>query len=229
MLSISIREFKNLFKSIRSFIIIAIMFGVTVLAAKMLSQFDGELQELGLDNAYMGGLLLLILILGPLFVTSLSHDIINREVHTRTVRFIVTKLSRTKIVLGKFIGVSLFWITCLTISLILIIPFSGEFYFLELIEAIIFITYFISVSLFLSSFIDKPGISMFLGIILSLAFPIVGIWAIASQSNIYIFLLSFITPYYYFGQENEAFIYFVPILSTILVLGSIMIFRKRDF
>ncbi|MGG0747346.1 ABC transporter permease subunit [Priestia megaterium] len=229
MMSICFREFKNLFKSVKSVIFIAILCGVTLLIAQFFKGYQNQLSEFGLGNAYAAGLFLIILLLGPLFVISLSHDIINQETKSRTMRFLVTKISRDKIILGKFAGVTLFWSCCLCISLLLIIPFSHEFYFMKLIESIIFITYFIALALLLSTIINKPSLSMFLGIILSVIIPIIGLWSMITDNNVTITLISYFTPYYYFGESDKEFlIYFVPVLSAILFLGSVLLFRKKE-
>ena len=229
MLAICLREFKSLFKSIRSIFIIIIILGVTVGSAKMLSNFGNELQELGLEDAYMAGLFIILMLAGPLFVTSLSHDVINGETHSRTMRFLVTKISRDKIVIGKFLGVSLFWFVCILASLILVVPFANTFYFAEFAESFIFITYFVALSLFLSTVISKPGLSMFIGIVLSIAIPVLGTIGIVRDDLILIKIFSYITPYYYIGQEQTMYVYFIPILSLGFLLASVMILRKRDF
>lgn len=75
MLAVCFREFKSLFKSIRSLIIIGVIFGVTLGAAKLVSSFQRQLQELGLgDSAYATGLLILILIASP-SLYPLSHTV----------------------------------------------------------------------------------------------------------------------------------------------------------
>lgn len=144
MFTVAFREFKSLFTSIRSILMIGFLFGVTVGAARLVRQFEAYLQELGLGrDAYVMGLMLLLILAAPLFVTSLSHNIVNKEMDTRTIRFLATKTSRRNIILGKFIGSFLFWAVCLTVALLLIIPFSKSFSILNLIRAIIFVSYFI--------------------------------------------------------------------------------------
>ncbi|CAM5517432.1 hypothetical protein [Bacillus safensis FO-36b] [Bacillus safensis subsp. safensis] len=110
MFAIGLNEFKALFKSIRSILIIIVIIGITTGTAKILSQFSNRsLKSLGLgDNAYVGGLMVLLFIAAPLFVTSLAHNVINKEVYSRTVRFLVTKTSRSNIIVGKFLGNLLF-------------------------------------------------------------------------------------------------------------------------
>lgn len=229
MRTICLHEFKNLFKSIRSVLIILLMSGVTIGIASLMSKFAEQIEELGLGGVYMAGLFALLLIAGPMFVTGLSHDVINKETHSRTIRFLVTKTSRNQIVLGKFLGVLLFWLVCLAISVLLLIPFAKTFYYLELLELIIFISYFVSLSLFLSTVISKPGLTMFVGIILSVALPILGVWGIAAPDNNLLKIINFITPYYYLSLESRLLFYLLlPIFSAILVSSSLFILRRRD-
>ncbi|UYO35876.1 ABC transporter permease [Bacillus zhangzhouensis] len=228
MFAIGLNEFKALFKSIRSILIIIVIIGITTGTAKILSQFSDQLKSFGLgDNAYVGGLMVLLFIAAPLFVTSLAHNAINKEVYSRTVRFLVTKTSRNSIIVGKFLGNLLFWIVCLTISLILIIPFANTFYFLELIQCIVFISYFLGLTLLLSTVISNPSITMFLGITLSIVLPVIGMISIGSN-NIFIKIISYITPYYYFTQEQTVLTYIVILFPILFLILSLMLFRKRD-
>jgi len=228
MFTICFREFKDLFKSIRSIIIILTIFGVTLGVAKLISQFGGPVKSLGLgSNAYAGGLLTLLLIAGPLFVTSLSHNIINQELHSRTIRFLATKTSRDKIVLGKFLGIILFWVICLFIALLLVIPFSKAFYFLEFIQAVIFISYFVGLTILISTLITKPSITMFLGIAVALAMPVLGIWSMVSE-NIFLKITSHITPYFYYTQETTSYTYLVVLFPLIFLALSLLIMRKKE-
>lgn len=229
MIAICIHEFKNLFKSIRSVLIILLLLGVTIGTASLLEKFAEEIQEMGLGGIYIAGLYALLMIAGPLFVLGLSHDVINKETHSRTIRFLVTKTSRNQIILGKFLGVLSFWFSCIFISSLLVIPFSGEFYAVELIDLIIFIGYFVALALFLSTAISKPGLTMFIGLLLSIALPVLGIWGILSPENNVLKIISFLTPYYYLGQENTVLTYIMlPVLTVLLVTSSLFMLRRRD-
>lgn len=228
MFAIGLKEFKVLFKSIRSILIVFIIIGISTGTAKILSQFSNQFDSLGLnENAYVGGLMVLLFIAAPLFITSLAHNAVNKEVYSRTVRFLVTKTSRSSILLGKFLGNFLFWVVCLTISFILIMPFSNAFYFLELIQSIIFISYFLGFSLLLSTIISSPSITMFLGITISIILPIIGMISIGT-TNVLIQIVSYITPYYYFTNDQTDFTYIVVIFPVIFLLISIITLRKRD-
>ncbi|WP_077603502.1 ABC transporter permease [Oceanobacillus sojae] len=230
MLTVGFREFKSLFSSIRSIVIIVVLFGVTIGSARLVRQFEAPLQELGLGNdAYAMGLMLLLILAAPLFVTSLSHNIVNKEMDTRTIRFLATKTSRSNIILGKFIGSFLFWAVCITVALLLIIPFSKSFSIVNLVQSIIFVSYFVGLTLFLSTIIPKPSLSMFLGIIISIALPVLGLWS-AGTDNLFIKAVGYVTPYFYYMQEesNNYYAYFVAFFPILFILLSVFIFRKRD-
>ncbi|MCA0989687.1 ABC transporter permease [Pseudalkalibacillus hwajinpoensis] len=230
MLAIGLREFQNLFKSIRSIIIILFIFSVTLGIAKLINNYKEVLSEVGglEGDIYMGGLLLLIIGAGPLFVTSLSHNAINQEVHSRTIRFLATKVSREKIVLGKFLGIAMYWMVCILVASLLILPFTKGFYFHQFMEALIFILYFVGLAIFLSTLITKPGMTMFLGSVLAILLPIIGLWSLWSE-NLIIDLVSYLTPYYYYSVGEHIYTYVVLIFPILFVLGSLLLIRKKDF
>ncbi|GAB2554484.1 ABC transporter permease [Gracilibacillus alcaliphilus] len=229
MFTIAFREFRSLFTSIRSILIIIVLFGVTVGAARLVRQFEEQLQELGLgQDAYAMGLMLLLILASPLFVTSIAHNVVNKEIADRTIRFLATKTTRNRIIFGKFIGHFLFWSICLTVALLLIVPFSKSFAILDLLQAIIFVSYFIGWTLFLSTSITKPALTMFLGITLSIALPILGLWSTGTD-NWFIKIVGYLTPYFYYTQGDDSYYaYLVVIFPIIFILGSLLIFRKRD-
>lgn len=228
MFAISFREFKNLFKSVRSIIIIIVIWGVTLGAAKLVSNFQNQLQQIGLgESAYASGLMVLTITAIPLFVFSLSHNAINEEIKSRTIRFIATKTSRDNILLGKFLGILFFWITCLFIAVLLITLFSKDLYILKFIQSIIFISYFIGLTILLSTVIPKPTLTIFISIVLAIAAPILGIWSVMSN-NIFLKIYSYITPYFYYSQDEAFYTYLVLIFPMIFLGLSLIIMRKRD-
>ncbi|AKG05852.1 hypothetical protein AAV35_013960 (plasmid) [Salimicrobium jeotgali] len=228
MLTISLKEFKSLFKSVRSIIVIGVLFGVTLGAAKLVNSFQGQLEQVGLgNNAYAGGAMIIVLVAGPLFVLSLSHNVINQEISSRTIRFIATKTSRFNFIAGKFLGVTFFWLLCLFIAFLLIIPFSEDFYFLEFSQSFVFIFYFVGITILLSTLIPKPTLTMFIGVILATSFTVLGFWSMASD-NIFLKLYSFVTPYFYYSQDKEFLAYTVLIFPVLFLGLSLLILRKRD-
>lgn len=175
------------------------------------------------DSPYATGLLIIILLASPLFIFVLIHNAIYEDYRSRTIRFIATKTSRENIIFGSLF----FWIVCLTIVVILLTFFSGHFYFSELIQSIIYVSYFIGLTILLSTVISRPGITGFLGIVLSIAVTIIGLWSIGSK-NLLLKIFSYITPYLFYSQDNENYTYLVLIFPILFLGLSLMILRRRD-
>ncbi|WP_340578947.1 ABC transporter permease subunit, partial [Staphylococcus aureus] len=150
--------------------------------AKLVSLFEDQLGNLGVaETPYSMGLLLTVLLASPLFIFALSHNVINEEVKTRTIRFLATKTNRPTIIIGKFLGALLFWFLILLITTLLIIIYSHEFYYIELLQSVVFISYYLSLAVFLSVLINSTVLTNFLGIALPIVMTILGIWS--SNSN----------------------------------------------
>lgn len=111
------------------------------------------------------------------------------------------------------------------ITVLTIVPFSRSFQIFSFLESILFVTYFIGFTLFLSTLIQKTTTSMFVGIISSFSFTIVGIWSIFSE-NVILKIISYLTPYSYVYKGELLFM--IPLLSLVFVLGSIILIRKKD-
>lgn len=222
------REFISLFKGIKSIIIIVILSVTSYYSAKFanLIMTGTELSAKEAVNIHTVGLLTLILLFGQLFVMGLSHDSINRETHERTIRFLVTRTSRTSIILGKFFGVWLFWLICLTISFLLTSIFAQKINVFIFSQTMSLLTYQIALTILLSVLIPKPGITMFLGIIVGLAFPILGLW-VSFTSNPWVNWMKFITPYYYLSREDYTFL-MLMVLAGIMLFIANLIFKRRE-
>ncbi|MBA4536340.1 ABC transporter permease subunit [Bacillus aquiflavi] len=227
MWAICFNEFKGHFKSIKSIIVIAIIFGVTFLSADFMTNVavQLELEELGTDRFAIGAFFM-IFVFGFIFITGLSHDLINREVSTRTMRFLVTKTSRTKILLGKYFGVWLFWLFCIFTSFILITIISKNFLWSGIIENMIFISAALALNLIFSILIPKPSVSMFFGIVFALVFPVISFWAIYDE-RLFIHWFKFFTPYYYSTIGHSYFLINIG-YTVVLLLIAIKLFERRD-
>lgn len=235
MWSIAKHESLQLLKSVKSILILLFLLGSAyagVSVSELLKSFLELLNEGDLSIAeneamiYSIGLSFTILIFGPLFAFILSHDVMNREIEQRTMRFIVTKVERKNIILGKVIGHLLFWFTILTVSYILIFILSGYFSIYALSQSASFLAVFVSLALLLSMLIKKPIISSFLSILLGIAIPIVSLWAMFSEKW-YISIFKYISPYYYLEKNTMLFLVNFA-FAAIYILVAIYLFRKRD-
>lgn len=222
------REFFSLFKGIKSIMIIVILLVTSYYSAKfsnlLTSEIDLTAKEA--ENIYTIGLLALLFLFGQLFVMGLSHDTMNRETHERTIRFLVTRTSRSSIVLGKFFGIWFFWFVCLTVSFLLISIFAKKIDVFIFLQIMSLLTYQIALTILFSVLIPKPGFTMFLGTVLGLTFPILGFW-ITFTSNVWVSWLKFITPFYYLDRDDYTF-WVIVLLAGIMLGIANLIFKRRE-
>ncbi|MDG5472117.1 ABC transporter permease subunit [Jeotgalibacillus sp. ET6] len=228
MYVIAKREFFSLFKSIKSIIVIAILFLTSFYSAKYSGNLlsEVELSSFEQENIYSAGLMLLILLFGMLFVTGLSHDTINRETHERTIRFLVTRTSKSSIVAGKFFGILLFWIVCLIASFLLISVFSQRISPLILGQTMSLITYQIALTVLLSTIVSRPAFTMFLGVIVGIAFPIISFWLVFG-SNSWFGWIKFITPFYYLSKDDLTYLFILPLAAALIGIAT-QLFKRRE-
>ncbi|WP_269091796.1 ABC transporter permease [Priestia megaterium] len=226
MWAISIKEFQSLFKSIKSIIVILIVCGASYGIAYVVSQFGGQLTSAQIQDGANGGILLMLLGFGPLFISSLSHNVINQEIKARTARFLVTKTSRERIVLGKFLGICCFWLVCISISFLLIAFISHHFSFFTFLECLLFTMCMISFVLMLSALMPNPTHTMFLSIILSLVLPVLSEWSMFSSKE-YIAWFKYVTPYYYLELE-KGYLTVLFIFAAFCLCTALWSFKRRE-
>lgn len=228
MLTIGKREFFQLFKGFKSILLILVFLITSFYTAKF-SDILAEAMELTAKEAsevHLVGLLFLVMFFGQLFVASLSHDSINREIHERTMRFLVTKTTRFSIILGKFFGIWMFWFVCLFLSFLIIALTTKKIDLLVFGQTMSLLTLQISFVLLLSVLITKPGATMFLGILGGILLPILGTW-FALTSNAAISWLKFVSPFYYVDLNDYSFLLLL-VFACILIYLTNLIFKRRE-
>ncbi|MEZ0117869.1 UNVERIFIED_ORG: ABC-2 type transport system permease protein [Heyndrickxia coagulans] len=228
MFVIGKKECFGLLKGTKSLVVVFIFLITAYYSAKFspLMTATVDLNAREAKDMYTVGILLLAVILGQLFVMGLSHDSINREMHERTMRFLITRTSRTNILLGKYFGILLFWVLCISVSFFITSLFSKSFHFFIFFQTICILTYQVALTIMLSAMISKPGMTMFLSVILGIAFPIVGIW-LALTSKAWIAWLKYITPYYYLKRDDWTCLVIVLIAGLMLVIAN-AVFGRRE-
>ncbi|ALX47681.1 MULTISPECIES: ABC transporter permease [Lentibacillus] len=233
MIHILKREFIDAFKSVRSILILLFITFVSYQSAKffdenqdMINQFIGESgNEVG--SVYTAAIAFIVLIFGFLFVFAISHDLINREIEMKTIRLLVTKTSRLQIVLGKFLGILLFWVVTISISFAIISLITGSWFPKDYFQTIIFLFYIISLVLLISTVIPKTKLTMFLGIFLGIVLPIIGL-AAAFSDKWYFIPFKYLLPYKYF--DGSVGMMFIPLAIGIGYISlSIFFINRKDF
>lgn len=231
MIQVLNREFIDSFKSIRSILIILFLTFVSYEAAKFFKNHQDIINlfvQEGLDEKkiYNMAITFIVLLLGFLFVFAISHDIINRETEMNTVRLLVAKISRFEMMSGKLIGTLLFWIVTITISYAVIFAISGTWSFSNYLQTLILLFYIVCFVLFISTVIPKTKLSMFLGIFLGIALPIIGLVA-ESSDQWYWAPFKYALPFYYLDQALAYM--FIPFAIGLAFFAiSVLIINRRD-
>ena len=227
MLAIAKHEFWQLFKSIKSILVIVILIGSSYYASK----YGGELIALlngGMEDkkVYYSGLVLILVLFGPLFALSLSHDVINREVSNKTIRFLLTRTSHANILIGKLIGVLSFWFVCLTCSCAVIVMYAKHVDMYLMLQMMMLLVFSVSLTFMLSAIVSKPIMSMFLSTVIGLALPIIGLLLISTDK--WWGLFGYLTPYQYLQNEDWKIVFMLLIGAAIIGLTYI-VFKRRAY
>lgn len=235
MWSIARHESLQLLKSIKSILVLLFLLGSAYAGVKatelvkdslgMLSESDPIIVE-NEAMIYSMGLLFAVLIFGPMFAFILSHDVMNRDIEQRTMRFLVTKTGRKNIVLGKLLGHLFFWMIILTTASLLVFVLSKQLSFYLFFQSLSFLAVFVTLALLLSLVVTKPILSSFISILLGITIPIVSLWAMFSEKW-YITMFKYVSPYYYLQDETMIFLVNF-IFASIYGLLAMYLFRKRD-
>lgn len=225
MLAIATKEFVEMMKSFKSLFIIALF----VLSSYFMSSFVSKnVVSIGTDtNNYVSVTRLLILLFGFLFVLMLSHDLVSRETSTKTIRFLITKTSRTNIIVGKFLGVAAFWLFSLGISITIVSFFAKDFLWFTFIQLYSFLIFAIGLCLLISTLAKTTGMSMLLGLAVSFIAPVVGIWSMFSEKT-WLKPFKLLLPYQYQLKENGLVL--IPFIIGLLFISiSIWYFKRGDY
>ncbi|WP_208112697.1 ABC transporter permease subunit [Aureibacillus halotolerans] len=170
--------------------------------------------------------------IGFLYVFSLSHDIINRDISLQSIRFTLTKISRLSLLSGKFLGVFMFWFVCITLCLLLLTIFSGTNVLSGIIPLAIFFLYTVAATLLLSLCIPKPGMSMFVGLLLGIGAPIFAIVAQFRDDPILTIIHQYVLPYYPLLEGvtmQSPELYFIPLVWAVVFFAlAFLLLNRKD-
>ena len=226
MWAICFRECIDLFKGFKAILIISILIGMSFVSTKLGSAFPGQAAGISQKEMYTSALVLTFTLFGILFVFALSHNVLNRELETKTIRFLVTRTSRIRILLGKFLGTLLFWMLIVGICFLVITFTSKMVHVATYIEIMIFLFYSIGAVVLLSMIIPKSGHSMFIGLVLALSIPGLSLWAYFSE-RWYVTWFKYVTPYYY-SDLNFPFNVTPLLIGSVFMLLALYLFQRRD-
>lgn len=224
MLVVAKNEFFKLFKSIKSILIILIFICTSYFTAKY---FTNNIFESSSNNGspYYSSLRFCVFILGYIFVSTLSHDCINKEIESQTIRLVISKISRKDFLLGKFIGITFFWCVCILISSLCIILISSVVEIKTIVTMILTCIYFISIVILTSCLIPKSSMTNFIGIVLGFIIPGLGLYCYFTENRFW-GIFKYLFPYYYAMNMNATSIVIGIISIGIISISYFLIGRK---
>ena len=226
MVAIWKKEFVQSFRSVFSLITIGIFIAVSYYLSDFVSKSSLITGIKFAEAGYVSGLVFLIYMMGFLFIFSLFHDTINLETESRTIRFLVTKTSRSSIILGKLLGIFSYWFVCLLASFSIIAFFSHQFYFKTFGSLFVMLAYIVALCVLMSCLIPKRSMSMFAGLLISIAIPTFGLWSLFSE-KLWLKAIKYITPYHYM-IEGGTWGWLVVLLFAVIMVGvSIFSLHRR--
>ncbi|MFJ7952800.1 ABC transporter permease [Lysinibacillus sp. NPDC096418] len=227
MIAIWKKEFIQSFSSVFSFITIGIFIAVSYYLSDFVSKSSLITGIKFAEAGYVSGLVFLIYVMGFLFIFSLFHDTINRETESRTIRFLVTKTSRSSIIIGKLLGIFSYWFVCLLISFSIIAFFSHQFYIKTFVSLFVMLAYIVALCVLMSCLIPKRSMSMFVGLLLSISIPTFGLWSLFSE-KLWLKVFKYTTPYHYMLEGGKSGWITVLLFAAIMVGVSILSLHRRD-
>lgn len=223
MISVALEEFKRVLKSIRTIIIILIFVLFSYGMSSALANFNTNTNS-NISAAY-SSIRLLVFILGYLFVSILSNNCINKEIETGSINFVLSKISRCNFIIGKFIGILLFWSVCIGTSFSVISFLNHQINFSIFLMLLCVITYYISLCILFSVLISKSSITNFLGLVIGIIFPILGLFV--TLSNEWYSFFKYLFPYEYI-LKGDFFIIVPLLISSIFLSIAILKFSRKE-
>lgn len=165
--------------------------------------------------------------LGIFFGFLLFSGTISKLVENESIRYIIPYISRSKIILTKYLVILVYFIFLLlsVIPIIFLTQKSVFFPLVELIQGTLFFNYIATLILLISVSVNKEKNSTFLGIFFGISVPILGGISIVNKN--YIFqILSWLLPYRYSSINLESIVLFT--ISCIILLLSTILFQKKE-
>lgn len=161
-----------------------------------------------------------------IFVFSLSLGTICKEVESGTMRLIVSRTSRTKIIIGKYIGIAFHWFICITIGFGVTSFLANRLVIYNYIPILFFILFNIALCVFLSVIISDVSHLAFISIVIGIGLPLLGMLSVISTDSPMSYIKYLLPQYYLLNNQS---LMFIPLLGAIaLILISVKIFSRRD-
>ncbi|PZD96741.1 hypothetical protein DNH61_05965 [Paenibacillus sambharensis] len=227
MKGIVIREFFGLMKGIKSILIILFITGISVLSARYMSNSTLFAEEANNpESTALAGLSFVLILFGALFVFTLSHDAVNRDIELQRIRLLITKTSRTSVIIGKFAAIWLFWAAVTFISFLIVSAITRTFVIHELLYLWVYLAFLASLCVLLSTLVTHRTYSVILSVLAGIAMPVIGLWSAFSPSSP-VAAARYVLPYYPMA-EQPVLLLITAAEAGLALAAAMMLFHRKE-
>ncbi|MGX7418333.1 ABC transporter permease [Carnobacterium gallinarum] len=226
MKTIYFDELKRELLSIKALIITVILIGTAFIAGKYSTTLD-LISSDGGSSPLIDILFGIYGFFGLMFSFLIFSGIVARDVDSQSMRYITPYLSRTKIFFAKYFSMLTYFVLILFLSLVILFLTRGEIIFpvQSLVNITLFFSYSEALVLFFSVLFNKERMVSLTGMIISIAFPILGAWSTIS-SNYILKIISWVLPYRYVDAKLDIII--LVFLTVLILLFGLFIFLRKE-
>lgn len=216
--------FKSI-KSVRTIIVLILFIGTVFLTNKYGSNLpvisaNGNVSILSIIFAVFS-------IFGILFSFIIFGGTIVKEVEDQSIRYLLPYISRTKILISKFLSMFVFWLLVIAVSILmtLLMQSSTVFPYQYVLNLAVYFLYVSSLVTLTSVVLSKEKLVSFTGIVLGIVVPVIGSWGLVSH-NLFLKVISWVLPFRYVDATWQIFILIG--VSLIVFLGASILFKNKE-
>jgi ABC-2 type transport system permease protein len=220
MLTIFKRELSDALVSVRSIILLVILFLMTSLVYQNKAAISIVLSPSEFGLLILGVALFMIGIF--MFLTFTSS--ITQELANQTIRYIVPYLSRTKYLLAKYFSMVAYGVIMVILSMGLDFFVTGTVNLKFAVTGLGFVMLISAIMVLISLVAVNVRLATFSGILMALGFPILTFWA-STTSNKLLSNLQYLSPYRYLDFNWWLVVPFIA--SVVLMYVSQQLFVKK--
>lgn len=222
MQTIIFDELKRSFISVKSIIVIGAFLLVDYFGAK----YNLILRAVLGPNAQLKVLFTGFVIMSTFFAFMLFSGILSRDIESNAIRYILPYIKRWKLILSKYVAMNLYFIVLLAITmLILEIHQSFSFPWESALNMIVFFAYIQALVMLLSTVL-KERMSMFVGLAIGFAFPILESVLATQRHHLIYRLVEWLLPFRYIDAHWDILV--LLLITALLLSASMVIFNRRE-
>lgn len=227
MFAIIKNDIKSNMISFKYLLTLALLILISVITANKVKHSQELISQANSTSIYVITIEYILMLIGYLILAILSYDVINKYIITRDIRFIVTRITRDKIIIGQMIALNIFLLSVFIVPMLLISLYSNQFLWKDYLVVILFCLYSSSVIFFISVNIYQPKKSLLLNFLVSVLIPFAGIYG-AVHNNVLSNMLKYLIPFSIILEKQTGPIISLVFITIFINITSVIIFIRKD-